>query len=436
MTVSTLPEGLAEAPSDTRTNTRTNTRTETRTETRTNMPTDTRSVLVVGDAGAPASVSDAVLTRCGFGAPDRVPSLAEAVAQLRQHRYDLVLIPLASLDDAALSTIEHDVRPAAPFIIGTAANATQDMILGALRAGIPEFVPSPLDEDELEVAVRRLVRRMEPPPRTRGMLVAVYSAKGGLGTTSVAVNLATALCREHSTERVALVDLVVVNGDVRVMLDLKPAYDVGDLVMKVDRIDGELLTSLMTPGPAGVLILPSSDRPEVQDLVDGTATATILERLRAHFQYVVLDLDHYLGERTIGALDAADRVVLVTQLSVPALRSTQRSLDLFNRLGYPPSKVLVAVNRSNAESALTMADAESVLGRRVAVRLPNEFNACADATTKGVPVIDFEPSSSLAEAYHRLAHALDPASPAQADRTNGTNSGNGRKRRLFRLGGG
>lgn len=402
----------------------------------------TRSVLVVGDADAPVAVSDEVLTRCGFGTTHRASSLADAVAQLRERHFDLLLLPLAGLGAADLATIEHDIRPVAPFIIGTAADATQEMILGALRAGIPEFVPSPVQDEELDVAVRRLVRRMEPPPRTRGLLVAVYSGKGGLGTTSVAVNLAAVLSHEHPDERVALVDFVVVGGDIRVVLDLKPAYDVGDLVMKVDRIDGDLLTSLMTPGPDGLLVLPSSDRPEVQDLVDGTTTATILERLRAHFRYVVLDLDHYLGERTIGALDAADCVVLVTQLSVPALRSTQRTLELFNRLGYPPAKVLVAVNRSNAESALTIADAESVLGRRVAAKLPNDFSACADATTKGVPVIDAEPGSSLADAYHRLARALEPPADDRGAGANGTghHAGNGvghgepRKRRLFNLG--
>lgn len=401
-----------------------------------------RTVLVVGNADEPRDISQAVLTECGFAEAERVDTLADAASRLRTRRYDLVLLPIADAGVDALTMIEHDIRPVVPYIIGTAPSATQELILGALRAGIPEYVAAPLTREEFDVAVRRLLRRMEPASRARGMLVAVYSGKGGLGTTSVAVNLATALARENPSARVALVDLVVVGGDIRVMLDLKPAYDIGDLVMKVDRIDGDLLTSLMTNGPAGTFILPSSDRPEVQDLVDGTATATILEQLRLNFHFVVLDLDHYIGERTIGALDASDRVILVTQLSVPALRSTQRTLDLFNRLGYPPAKVQIVVNRWNAESALTIKDAETVLGRSVSAKLPNDFSACADATTKGIPVLEHEPGSSLSSGFRRLAAELGQP-PANLElmvggRSNGmaNNMANGetRKRRLFRLG--
>ena len=394
-----------------------------------------RTVLVVGAADSPESISTGVLQQHAFTEVTRVDTVADAAARLRRTSFDLVILPIDGATSDDLSVIEHDIRPSAPFIIGTAANATQELILGALRAGIPEFVPAPVQAEELDVAVRRLLRRMEPDARLRGMLVAVYSGKGGLGTTSVAVNLATAIAKEHPEAQVALVDFVVVGGDIRVMLDLKPTYDIGDLVMKVDRIDGDLLSSLMTTGPAGMRILPSSDRPEVQDLIDGAATSTILAQLRAHFHYVVIDLEHYLGERTIGALDMADRIMLVTQLSVPALRSTQRTLDLFNRLGYPPTKVHVVVNRSNAESALTIGDAETVLGRRIAAKLPNDFSACAEATTKGVPVLEHAPGSSLADSFRQLAVTLpDPTAPTAAVSANGAGGSATRKRRLFRLG--
>lgn len=395
---------------------------------------DTRTVLVVADADAPDTISSAVLTNRGFSAPERVETLAAAAARLRTQAFDLVILPIGGAGPEVLSLIEHDIRPIAPFIIATAADATQELILGALRAGIPEFVPVPIKAEELDVALRRLMRRMDPTPSTRGMVVAVYSAKGGLGTSTVAVNLAASIAHEQPAARVALVDFVVVGGDVRVILDLKPSYDIGDLVLKVDRIDGELLSSLMTPGPAGMLILPSSDRPEVQDLIEGAATSTILAQLRAHFHFVVLDLEHYLGERTIGALDVADRIVLVTQLSVPALRSTQRTLDLFNRLGYPPTKVLVVVNRSNAESALTIGDAETVLGRPISAKLPNDFSACAEAMTKGIPVLEHESGSALAGGFRHLAATIAGTPNVPDAASNGAESGDPRKRRLFRLG--
>ncbi len=393
-----------------------------------------RTVLIIGDAALPADAADSVLARFGFRKPERVPTLAAATSRLHGEHFDLIILPLENLGPVELALIEHDIRSATPFIIGTAPGANPELILSAMRAGIPEFVSAPIDPKEFGIAVDRLVRRMSAPVRSAGTTIAIYSAKGGLGTTTVAVNLAAALAQQQDTRRVALADFVVVGGDVRVVLDVKPAYDIGDLVMKVDRIDGDLLFSLLTQASGGIWTLPSSDKPEVLDLIDANAAATIISQLRSHFGFVVIDTEHYLSERTLAALDAADQVLLVTQLSVPALRSTQRTLQLFNRLGYAQSKVMVIVNRSDAESALSVTDAESVLGRPIAWKLPNDFSACADATTKGVPVLEYEPEAALSRSYLNLASKLAGRSASEgAVRQNGTDP-DSRMGRLFRLG--
>jgi pilus assembly protein CpaE len=163
----------------------------------------------------------------------------------------------------------------------------------------------------------------------------VHSAKGGLGTTSLALNTAYALARHTPSARVALADLVVSGGDVRVMLDLKATYDVGDLLARMTRIDAELLTSILTPAGQGVWVLAASERPEVAELVDASASSTIVAQLASHYTYTVLDIEHNLTERTLAALDVVDRVLVVTQLGVVPLRSAQRSLELFQRLGTP-----------------------------------------------------------------------------------------------------
>lgn len=393
-----------------------------------------RTVLVVGNAAEPLDVANGVLARFGFKAAERAPTLAAAASRLRGEHFDLVLLPLEGLGPVELTLIEREIRQSASFIIGTAPGSNPELILAALRAGVHEFASSPIDAKEFGVAVGRLVRRMKSPASKAGTAIAVYSAKGGLGTTTVAVNLATAIAKQHPSRRVALADYVVVGGDVRVVLDLKPSYDVGDLVMKVDRIDGELLFSLLTQGAGGVWALPSSDNPEVLELIDANAATTIMSQLRAHFGYVVVDTEHYLSEGTLAALDAADRVVLVTQLSVPALRSTQRTLQLFERLGYPAGKVAVVVNRADAESALSVADAESVLGRPILWRLPNDFRACAEATTQGVPLIEYEPSSPLTRSYMNLAAKLVGSSVEDAAAGSNGAQSESRLGRLLRLG--
>ena len=130
-------------------------------------------------------------------------------------------------------------------------------------------------------------------------------------------------------------DLVVAGGDVRILLDLKPVYDMGDLVEKLDRIDSDLLHSLLTPSVGGVWALPSPDDAELDTVLDSNAVSAVIEHLKGDFAFTVLDCEHHLSERTLAALDAADRVVIVTELNVPALRSAQRTLALCRRLGLP-----------------------------------------------------------------------------------------------------
>jgi len=184
---------------------------------------------------------------------------------------------------------------------------------------------------------------------------------------------------------VALADFVMGGGDVRVLLNLKPAYDVGDLAVKMDRVDEELLFSVLSTTTGGVWVLPASENEEVSDLLDATAAASILNHLRAHFS-VVVDCEHHMSDRTLAAFDAADRIVFVTQLIVPALRSTKRSLELCERLGYPDSKLFVVVNRHHSGDVLSLNDAKDVLGREVFWTIPNDYRAFADALTRGRPV--------------------------------------------------
>src|SRR5919199_666547 len=249
-----------------------------------------RKALIVTGAAGPQDIANGVLQRFGFAPAVSALNLSEGVAQMRGEHFDLLIVPLQGTAAAELASLD------------------------------------------------RLMRRTHVEGKG-GITIAVYSAKGGVGTTSVAVNLAFALARTHPNGRVALADLVASGGDIRVMLDLKPTYDMGDLIRKVDRIDAELLHSVLTPCAGGVWVLPSAEDPEVAEAFDAAAATTLIEQLRAHFAFTVIDCEHHMSERTLAALDTADRVVLVTQLNVPALRSAQRTIALCQRLGYSGDKL-------------------------------------------------------------------------------------------------
>ena len=374
-----------------------------------------RRVLIVTGAMSTEEPALEVLQRFGFADPTFTPTMNDALTQLRNEHFDLLIVPLLDMDAVQLGSVDREVRRGrVQFVIGTAPKPDPDLILRAMRSGIHEFVLLPPDANEFATAVGRLMRRQQGETQ-RGTVFAVYSGKGGLGNTTAAVNLAHALAANHRDVRVALADLVVAGGDVRVFLNLKPTYDMGDLAEKLEKIDADLLHSLLTPSGGQVWALPGPDDPELESVLDANVTAVIVEHLRSQFAFTVLDCEHHLTERTVSALDAADRILLVTELSVPALRSTQRTLALAGRLGYLDDKLCVVVNRHQSGELLTLADAEEVLQHQIYWKIPNDYRTAAGALARGVPIASFEGGSKLARSYAQLASKLSGAPEASGN---------------------
>ena len=381
-----------------------------------------RALIAAGAAGS-ATEADAVLARFDFAPAIQVADRDHAIARLREERFDLVVFPLNDAQPVDLLALEREIRKDPNLsVIATGPSTDANLLLRAMRAGVHEFLIAPPPSEELAGAVERLMRRMSTDV-SKGEVLAVYSGKGGLGTTSIAVNLAQAFASTRASARVALADLVVAGGDVRVFLNLRPAYDLSHLVAKGKEVDAELLNSILSPCPGGVWALPTSENPEPEEMFDAAAMASILELLRSNFAVSVLDCEHNLSERTVTALDLADRIILVTELSVASLRSMQRTLGLCRRLGYAENKLCVVVNRYQSADVLPLKDAEDLLKWKIFWHLPNDYRLSSAALTKGVPIAIEDPGSKLARSYRDLAIKLSGANAEDA----GESSTNGRR---------
>lgn len=389
-----------------------------------------RALIAANAAGSPEAV-EGVLARFGFSRTAQATDREAALAQMRETHFDLVILPVDGISPSELISLEREIRrDPTTSVIATAFVAEPDLIVRAMRAGAHEFLVNPPKPEELAGSVERLMRRSRSDSE-QGNLIAVYSGKGGLGSTSIAVNLAYSFAAMQKDARVAVADLVVAGGDVRVFLNLKPSYDISHLIAKGNQVDAELLNSVLTPCPGGVWALPTGDSPEDQDLFDSAAVSSILSLLRNHFAVTVVDCEHHLSESTLTALDAADRIVLVTQLTVPALRSTQRTLAVCRRLGYDESKLCVVVNRYQSGDVLPVKDAEDLLQTQIYFKLPNDYRLSASSLTKGVPVTAEDPNSKLARGYADLVKKLSGSAQTSGFRSIQEATGGSRLRRLF-----
>jgi len=274
-----------------------------------------------------------------------------------------------------------------------------------MRAGITEFVSNPINARELQEAITRLFAQ-RATPATNGKIIAVYSAKGGVGTSTLAASLAYGLSDLAAPREVALADFNTAGTGLRVMLNLNPLYDLSSVAAQSNRMDREFLRSLMIQHVDRVDILAASDDLDSIESLTAAQASAVLTVLQEQYAYTVLDTDHHFTDQTLAAFDASDKILLVTQFDVAALRSTQRSLSLFAKLNYPSEKIQVVANRCTDFDRITPDGAERVLGRPILSRLPNDYFACSGASTEGQFLQRFDPKSPLVPAIRSMAEQL------------------------------
>src|SRR5829696_2438244 len=226
------------------------------------------------------------------------------------------IIALGPNSDTAVRFIERlNAECPGTALISAAQDASPDLILKSLRAGAREFLRIPISADELRTVLDRVsdfcTQQVETPNK-KGRMVAVFSSKGGCGTSFIATNLAAI-----TNSKTVLVDLNLQAGDLPLFLGLEAKYSIADMVEKRQRLDEALINSLVTPHSANLSLLAA---PREADHADE------------------IDPQHTFDSITLAALDQSDEIVLVVTLDIPAIRSTQRALQIFDRLGYPRKK--------------------------------------------------------------------------------------------------
>ncbi|HND51390.1 MAG TPA: AAA family ATPase [Pirellulaceae bacterium] len=351
------------------------------------------------------------------GESSRYESFPELV---EQSRAGVAIVNLDHDPQQALrliQTLRRDHAECRVLAVGNAGDG--QLILQVMRAGVRDFLPRPLQLPELNDALQRLQFELHGPnegAQAGCNVIAVAGATGGVGTTSIAVNLASILARAPS-RNVVLMDLDLALGDADVLLDAVPEYTLADLAQNVGRLDLSLLKRSLTKHRSGLYLLPRPVRLQEMSLIQPTDAQRVISLLKASFSHLIIDLSKSYSPLDMVALQAANHILLVTQLDLPSLRNVVRLLMSFDGMEGVKEKVKIVMNRVGLEHQhIGLKKARETMGRDVFWQLPNDYPVVVEVRNNGVPLLEQAPHAPITKSIVDLAEALCGAAPEEPAR--------------------
>jgi pilus assembly protein CpaE len=317
----------------------------------------------------------------------------------------VVIGPRAGTEEAlGFASALRMVRPAVGVIL-VRDQTSVELLNQALQSGIREVIQTG-DHAALAAACRRsrdvswrilaATTTERTGPTVDGKIITVFTAKGGVGKTMLAINIGVALA-QRGTNQVCVVDLDLASGDVAISLLLDPVRSLADAGAMTGHIDTTGAASLLTPYRPGLEMLLAPATPGDAEKIPPSLVGELLAVLRTMFDYVVVDTPPHLSEHVLTALDASAHHVLLTTPDVPALKNLRVVLDVLDMLSYPAEIRSVVLNRAEAKLRLTQEDVERVIRAPVAAQIPAS-RAVQISTNKGVPITLANPRNPVSKA--------------------------------------
>ncbi len=289
-------------------------------------------------------------------------------------------------------------------ILALSDNPSVNLIVEVMRSGAREFLPLPLIKNEFSDSMNKILsENSQTNKNSRCKIISVFSNKGGIGKTSLATNLALELAKV-TKENIALIDLNFQTGDITTFLDLKPSFNISYMLENIDKINETfLLSTLERYKRTSLYVLADPPYFKQADNIKPAQITKLFNTLKDTFSYIVVDVEASFEGKNIAALDNSDVILLVTVANLPALRNTQRCLELFDKLGYDRDKTKIVVNRYMDNDEIKEDDVKKVLSKDIFWKVPNNYFAIMSAINKGIPVSEINTSTNVAQSYRELA---------------------------------
>ena len=325
---------------------------------------------------------------------------------------DLVIVELGRDMDRALQFVQAEIEQGASHeLFVTCENIDRAVVAKAIRVGAKEYLAQPLDESEVKLALERCIKRRkdykEKLPAKFGQVVHVIGSKGGVGTTTIAVNLAASLAEATDLVSVALVDMNTVFGEIPLFMDIKPEHHWGEVAKSIHRLDSSFLMNVLVKHDSGVYVLPAPGQLDSNEAATGEVITQFLGFMTKVFDFVVIDGGNPLGDPSLSALRVADQVFIVCSQCLPGLANTKQLMRSFQKIGYPErDRIKVIVNRYVANSCIPAKSVEEAIGQEVFWTVPDDSDSTMAAMNEGKVLSQVARRSSANKAIRRLAASL------------------------------
>ena len=333
---------------------------------------------------------------------------------------DFIIVDIRTDQSGGMATIERlHASNAQAGIFAVAQAADPELILQAMRAGANEFFAWPPPDETFHGAIRRTAARRETAQGARpaATTLVFFGAKGGAGTTTVAVNCGVELARLGKRATV-IVDLKPGLGEVGLFLGVRPRFSVLDAIDNLHRLDREFLRELVTKHKSGLEILAGSEQFDRPGAADGGAIEELFRLLTRQYEYIVVDAGSQISACTVAALFAADTMYLVANPDVPSVRNAQRLLDRVRQLGAAGDRIRFLLNRAAEPFPIPRKQIEGAVGHPIHHTFPSDYKAVSTALNSGVP-LTLSGASDIAsqfESFIRGVLEIDAAATPNADK--------------------
>ncbi len=354
--------------------------------------------------------------------------------RLREGRPDVTFLDLEEEPHVGLKFAQFIIDSGfSGALIALGSTDSPELILAAMQAGVTEFVGKPIVPEALDAAIERVLRKSGRQAKRvtgqPGRLLMIFSAKGGTGSTTTAVNLATEMHR-LTRKRTLLVDLDLELGESALVMGVQPRFSLVDLVRNFHRVDSRLLASYIERHETGVEILSAPYQPADYEAVSTDRIKQVLQFLKQHYDYIVVDSPKTFTPAAMGAFEEADELYLLTTADIPSLRNLTRCVQLIRSFGRRRGDdwMRVIVNRFDASSVVTTSEIEKTLGIDVFWTLRNDYRAVMASINSGRPAVS-DPKSVFAKDIRALASRLTdtPIEPGKGGLFGGLFGRNGRR---------